>query len=215
MDVISYFHVYGTLPSNEMHMYLLVQFIIEGLVSLVIGVSCFWILPDTPTLSTRWLQPGEIRFLNLIHQATRGSSRDELAKKQVDRKTAQKNFFSTLWMVMKDSHIYLQAMVYMSNTVPNYGLKFTMPQIIRNMGFTSTNAQLLTAPPYLAGAITAVVVAGFADKSRFRFPFILGPQFLLIVAYSVLFVKADKIESNVALCYVMVILACMGVYPIM
>lgn len=103
----------------------------------------------------------------------------------------------------------------MSNSVPNYALKFTMPQIIRNMGFTSTNAQLLTAPPYMMGAITAVVVAGFADKSSKRFPFILGPQALLIVAYSVLFVKAANIEDNIPLCYVMVVFACMGVYPIM
>jgi hypothetical protein len=33
-----------------------------------------------------------------------------------------------------------------ANTYLSYALKFTLPQIIRNMGFTSTTAQLLTAP---------------------------------------------------------------------
>jgi MFS family permease len=89
-----------------------------------------------------------------------------------------------------------------------------MPQIIRNMGFTSTNAQLLTAPPYLLGAINAVLVSAFADRFSLRSPFILGPQSLVIVAYSVLFVKAADIADNIPLCYAMVTIACMGIYPI-
>lgn len=52
----------------------------------------------------------------------------------------------TLWKVIKDWQLYFLGMVFMSNTVPNYALKFTMPQIIQNMGFTSSNAQLLTIP---------------------------------------------------------------------
>lgn len=45
-------------------------------------------------------------------------------------------------------------------------------------------------------------------------PFIVACQSLLLIAYSVLFVKAPAIASNVPLCYVMVALACIGVYPI-
>jgi len=55
-------------------------FIMEGIVSVVIGVSCFLLLPDSPSLSGRWLKPDEQRFLNLVHQATRGSARDQLTE---------------------------------------------------------------------------------------------------------------------------------------
>jgi cyanate permease len=92
--------------------------------------------------------------------------------------------------------------------------KFQLPQIVRNMGFTSTNAQLLTAPPYLLGAINAVFVSWLADRFTLRSPFILGPQMLVVVAYAVLFVKAANIADNIPVCYAMVSLACMGIYPI-
>jgi MFS family permease len=184
----------------------------EGIVSVVIGLLVLVLLPDTPSLSTRWLNPGEIRFLNLIHQATRGSKRDELVR--TDNKSVKRRRWGTFIQVISDPKIYLQAIVYMSNSVPNFALKFTMPQIVRNMGFTSTNAQLLTAPPYFAGAFASIFFAAFADRSKYRFPFIIGPQCLAVIGYAVLFVKADKIESNVAVCYVMVVFACMGIYPI-
>lgn len=182
----------------------------EGIISVLIGITCFFLLPDTPTLSGRWLKPGEIRFLNLIHQATRGSKLGELADAEQDKQP----FWQVMRQVIMDGKIYLQVLVYCSNSVPNYALKFTMPQIIRNMGFTSTNAQLLTAPPYLLGAFNAVLVSALGDRFSLRSPFILGPQSFVIIAYSVLFVKAANIEDNVPLCYVMVTIACMGIYPI-
>lgn len=185
-------------------------FIMEGIVSVLIGISCFFLLPDTPSLSGRWLKPGEIKFLNLIHQATRGSTLGQLADAEQNKQT----FWQTFRQVALDGKIYLQVLVYTSNSVPNYAFKFTMPQIIRNMGFTSTNAQLLTAPPYLLGAITAVVVSALGDRFSMRSPFILGPQSLVIVAYSVLFVKAANIADNIPVCYAMVTIACMGIYPI-
>ena len=46
-------------------------------------------------------------------------------------------------------------------------------------------------------------------------PFIIGPQLLLIIAYSILFNKAANIEDNVALCYFCIFLACIGIYPIL
>lgn len=187
-------------------------FIIEGIASVVIGASCFFLLPDTPSLSSKWLKPEEIRFLNLSYQATRGSKRDELAEEGGNKKSLAK--WSTVKQVLTDKHLYLQVFVYWSNAIPNYALKFTMPQIIKNMGFTSTNAQLLTAPPYFLGAISAVITSLIADRFTRRMPFIVTPQSFLIIAYSVLFVKAANIAQNVPLCYVMVALACIGVYPI-
>lgn len=186
-------------------------FILEGIASVLLGVGCFFLLPDTPSLSGKWLKPEEIRFLNLTYQATRGGTIDA-PKEGTQHK---KNFkWKVLAQVLTDKHIYLQALVFLSNTVPNYGLKFTMPQIIRNMGFTSTNAQLLTAPPYFLGAISAVVFSYFSDRTNKRMPFLISAQSLLIIGYSVLFVKAGDIKNNIATCYVMVALVCIGVYPI-
>lgn len=90
-----------------------------------------------------------------------------------------------------------------------------MPQIIRNMGFTSTRAQLLTAPPYFCGAISALVSSLMADRFKWRMPFIVSSQSLLIIAYGILFAKAEDIADNVPLCYFAVFVACVGIYPIL
>ena len=41
---------------------------------------------------------------------------------------------------------------------PNYGTKFTMPQIIRNMGYTRSNAQLMTVSPFAIDTISVYLV---------------------------------------------------------
>ncbi|GAB7364040.1 hypothetical protein MBLNU230_g4597t1 [Neophaeotheca triangularis] len=185
-------------------------FILEGIITVVIGAFTYFLLPDDPSSSSRWLNNDEIRYLELNHFVHRG------LRKQVEVPGEKKRFsWRTLRQVLFDWQLYLQAMVFMSNAVPNYGLKFTMPQIIRNMGYSSANAQLLTAPPYALGAVSALVSAILADKFRWRMPFIVGSQSLLIVAYAILFSKAGDITNNVAVCYFAVFLACAGVYPIM
>lgn len=72
-----------------------------------------------------------------------------------------------------------------------------MPQIMSNMGFSRTVAQLMTAPPYACGAISAVTSAWFADRLTWRMPFLVGAQSLLIIAYAVLFVFAADISNNI------------------
>jgi len=72
-------------------------FIMEGIISVVIGASCFLLLPDSPTLSSKWLKPDEQRFLNLIHQATRGSARDQLVEPGQKKRTVK---WSTIKQVL-------------------------------------------------------------------------------------------------------------------
>ncbi|KAF0327783.1 major facilitator superfamily transporter [Colletotrichum asianum] len=114
-------------------------FILEGLATVLIGVMCFFFLVDSPVLS-KWLDPEEIRFLELRQQARRVVRPNEFRDHHFDKHA----FLS----VLTDWKIYLLILANWSNAVPNYALKFTMPQIIKNMGFTAANAQLLTIPPY-------------------------------------------------------------------
>jgi MFS family permease len=85
---------------------------------------------------------------------------------------------------------------------------------VKIVGFRNTDAQLLSAPPYIAGAISAVVVAKFADRFTWRWPFIVGPLLSLMSAYSVLFSYSANISNHVALCYTAIHWATMSVYPI-
>ncbi|KAJ4359015.1 hypothetical protein N0V95_002551 [Ascochyta clinopodiicola] len=188
-------------------------FIIEGIATVLMGVAVFWLLPDSPDHAVgRWLTEDEARFLRLNNIATRGIKKKRSVNADGKKERVRWGVFG---QVAKDWQIYLQAMIFASNAVPNYGLKFTMPQILKNMGFTSTKAQLMTAPPYACGAISALLSSLLADKFTWRMPFIASGQALLIIAFAILFATAENIKDNVALCYFAVHVACIGVYPIL
>jgi MFS family permease len=88
-------------------------FLLEGIASVVMGVVCFFLLPDSPSHAEgKWLTKDEARFLNLSHVATRG-----VAKKVVDGE--KKKFeWGVLGAILMDWQLYLQALVFASNAVP-------------------------------------------------------------------------------------------------
>ncbi|KAF3930331.1 hypothetical protein ABW19_dt0205570 [Dactylella cylindrospora] len=182
-------------------------FIMEGIITVALGAICYLFLIETPALSTKWLDQEEIRYLELRQLARRIHVPKDYREKGFDKQA--------LIEVLTDWKIVLLIFVNWSQAVPNYALKFTMPQIIKNMGFTSANAQLLTIPPYSCGAIAAYGFSVFADRKSWRMPFILVPQICVIIAFSILFAKAADIKDNVPLCYFAVCLSCFGMYPIL
>lgn len=93
------------------------------------------------------------------------------------------------------------------------GLKFTMPSITKSMGFTSSQAQLLTIPPYVAGAISAVCLSKLSDKYQWRYPFIMGPMTCVLLGFCILLPLAKSISTQIAACYIGVMLICIGQYP--
>ncbi|KAL4768644.1 major facilitator superfamily domain-containing protein [Aspergillus nidulans var. acristatus] len=179
--------------------------ITEGLATIVLAILSFFLLLDSPALSSSWLTPSEIRFLELRQLAN--SVQSPHNRKRVN--------WSAISSVLTDWKIYLLILGSWSNAVPNYAMKFTMPQIIAGMGFTSARAQLLTIPPYALGAFSAFTFSIFADRYAWRMPFIVVPQLAQVVAFSILYTHAAKIEENIALCYFGVCLACFGMYPIL
>jgi MFS family permease len=188
-------------------------FIIEGILTVVLGASAYFILPDSPAHSSRWLSQSEIGYLQHLYKTyRRGTVNTENA--EGERAKPKGHDWKTLRSVLLDWQIYLQALIFTSSSVPTYAMKFTLPQIMVNMGFSRTNAQLLSATPYVCGAISALIVARIADKFFWRLPFIIGPQTSLVVAYAVLFSFSAKISDNVALCYTFVHWAMISVYPI-
>ncbi|CAH0046591.1 unnamed protein product [Clonostachys solani] len=181
-------------------------FILEGIASVIAGIMTFFFLIDTPSLSP-WLTPDEKKYLELRQLAVQGNSMRA-------REAEKSRKWEILRSVLTDWQIYLQALVYWSNTVPNYGMKFTMPQIIKNMGYSNSNAQLLTIPPYVLGAISAYVSAVFSDKFKWRMPFIVGAQLLVVIAFAILFSLSAKVKDNTAVCYFAIFLCSVGFYPI-
>jgi cyanate permease len=56
-----------------------------------------------------------------------------------------------------------------------YGFTYSAPTIILELGYTSAQAQLLTIPIYVLGAISTIFFSWLADRRQTRWPFIVIP----------------------------------------
>ena len=87
-------------------------FIIEGLITVVLGVGCFFLLIDSPGLSTKWLDQDEIRYM-VIQQFIKDGGHPE--------KEQEKTALKDIWGVMKNWRLYLLAYIMMCQSACNYG----------------------------------------------------------------------------------------------
>jgi sugar phosphate permease len=148
-------------------------FIIEGLVTVVAGVACFWLLPDSPSTAS-FLKPEERRFLVHRLQTDSGTKTGQVG-------TNDKFDWAVFRSALTDWKIWVAVIVYWGNTISIYGFNYSAPSVINGLGYTAAQAQLLTMPIYILGAIATVVVSFFSDRHKTRWPFIVGPYCLTAI----------------------------------
>ncbi|KEF57115.1 uncharacterized protein A1O9_07305 [Exophiala aquamarina CBS 119918] len=180
-------------------------FLLEGIATVVLGIACFFLLIDTPALSTRWLDPEEIQYLELSMFIKQGGKfrEEESGFKWRD-----------LRIVLTNWRVYVQAYFLICQSALSYGTKFTLPSITKAMGFSSTNAQLTSAPPYVAAAISAIIFARLSDRFYWRMPFVVIPMGIVTIAYSVIISLHGELQAKKGVAYFSVVLAVVGIYPI-
>jgi MFS family permease len=81
------------------------------------------------------------------------------------------------------------------------------------MGFKGTNAQLMTVPPYVAGAISAVIFSTLSDRFYWRMPFVVAPLLLIVTGYSIIMGLKGQLQAHIGPGFFAIILTCMGIYP--
>ncbi|KAK7415768.1 hypothetical protein QQX98_005681 [Neonectria punicea] len=152
-------------------------FIIEGAITAVICFIGRFIIIDFPTQANKFLSPAEKEFIiNRINH---------------DRGDAEEDTINTakIFHHLKDWRLYCWAFNMMASTLPGYAYSYFLPVILRDgMGYSSTQAQLLSAPPYILAAIMTYVSGWLGDRYKLRGPIIAVHQALtaagmLITAY--------------------------------
>ncbi|KAE8386964.1 major facilitator superfamily domain-containing protein [Aspergillus alliaceus] len=81
-------------------------FILEGLATVILGVACFFFLIDSPLLSSRWLEPDEIRFLELQKFIKEGGP-----FKNEEQDKNQRSRWKDLVVVMSNWRMYILAYI--------------------------------------------------------------------------------------------------------
>ncbi|EXJ69253.1 uncharacterized protein A1O5_07289 [Cladophialophora psammophila CBS 110553] len=178
-------------------------FILEGLLTLMVGMACAISLPNGPQ-TARFLSAEEKDCIigRLKRDAHEGG--DELIG---DTPFEMRYLYDTL----KDWKIYLSVIIFWGNSISTYGFIFSLPIVIKGLGYSAANAQLLTIPIYATALLVTIITCYYADHTKQRSPFIIYPFMLAVVAYAILIaLPKDKYPGAR---YGMLFVVAAGLYP--
>ncbi|GJE96617.1 MFS general substrate transporter [Phanerochaete sordida] len=148
-------------------------FIIEGIVTVVVGVAALFILVDFPSTAS-FLTPRERAYV-VYRTKFDGSSVGE-----------QEQFrWRYVLAAFLDWKTWTHALMFVSLVGPLYGISFFLPSIINNFGFSAARSQLLSVPPYVFAALLGVGVALLSDARALRWPCVLLGHALCLAGFAV------------------------------
>jgi ACS family tartrate transporter-like MFS transporter len=129
------------------------MFLIEAFPALIMTFAVLHYLTDRP-VDAKWLKPEEREWL----------------QGRLDRERAEREAILDLsWFrSMLDWRVIALGLVYMGCNIPQYGLSFFLPQIVKAFGVSNLTAGFITAVPYLVGAIGMVAWGAHSDRTGER-----------------------------------------------
>ncbi|KAK6397494.1 hypothetical protein LTR65_006471 [Meristemomyces frigidus] len=153
-------------------------FILEGLVTAVIGLASKWFIAD-------W--PEDVTFLTddektlLIARLTA-----DVADAKMNRldKPAAKRIFT-------DWKMYCGVFMYMGVVNTGYATSFFLPTIITELGFKAEAAQVRSIPIFIVAAAVCGITAWLTDLLRHRYAFCITGVCIATIGYGVLLCEAS------------------------
>ena len=128
-------------------------FICEGLPTVLLGLIVMFYLTDGPE-KANWLAVDERDWLL-----------DRLRRERAVREAHGRH---TLWEALAHPRVVVLSLVYFGTAAANYALSFWLPTIVKEFGVTNLQTGIITAVPYLVGAVAVVVWPLLSDPMRER-----------------------------------------------
>ncbi|KAF8891797.1 major facilitator superfamily domain-containing protein [Infundibulicybe gibba] len=135
-------------------------FIIEGAITVFLGCLCFFFVPDFPDKNTFLTAEQTAMVLKRIEDDRGDSVPDKVT-------------FRKVLTHLSDWTLWAYGIMFMCVTLPAYALAYFISIILNDMGWSKTQALLLSAPPYGPAIATAIFFAWLSDKTKHRSGFIL------------------------------------------
>lgn len=169
-------------------------FIIEGLLTLVVAAFAKWAIYDYPSTA------------NFLTQEERVEVESRL---KLDRTSlADEYHIKYLYHALKDWKIWVHMFITIGIYTPLYSFSLFLPTIIKAMGYTNNESQLMSVPPYVVACLCTITGGYLADRTRKRGPFMIFFCVIALIGYAMLIsTDAPKVQ------YAGVFFAASGIYP--
>jgi len=167
-------------------------FIIEGGATILLGIVCWFYLPDCPAKAW-FLTPEERELATQRLQHSEEMDDQGIVPDHIETKSP---VWSTLLSVLKDWKLYLHCLIGLCG-FPMYCLSLFLPSIIKELGYTSLTAQAMSAPPYIVGCAILLLVSWHSDYTRERGLHVAIPFFVAGIGFLLLAVLRDTISVEI------------------
>lgn len=172
-------------------------FILEGIITVVIAVAAFFVLPNFPR-TTSWLTEEERQLA--VYRLQEDVGEDDWVSPE------SQSFFGGLKLALMDVKTWILTILLLS-IVSSASVTNFFPTVVKTLGYSNVTTLLLTAPPYVLAVITTFANAWHADRTGERFYHIVLPLCVGVAA----FILAAATNST-APRYVAMMLMVPGVY---
>lgn len=162
------------------------MFLIEAAPAILMTLAVLYYLTDRPK-EAHWLEPSESQWLQ-----------DRLDAERANR---EKHGALSWFRSMLDIRVIALGFVYMGCNIPQYGLSFFLPQIVKGFGGLSNfEIGCVTALPYVVGAIGMLVWSRHSDKMAERKWHTVIPLAIIVVGLALAAVMPTPLTKMIFLC---------------
>ncbi|KAF2625565.1 MFS general substrate transporter [Macroventuria anomochaeta] len=172
-------------------------FLIEGAPTVLCAVLVYYRLPDSPDTA---------QFLT---DEEKLQARQRLAT--VDRTAKSKVSWTQVFAGLTDYQNWVHATIHFCCNYSFAALSNFLPTIVRDMGYSSVNAQGLTAPAYFLAFLCCMFAAWGSDKYGKRGWFVAGFATMGTVGYLMLAAIQDELKIGPR--YAAIYFATCGIFP--
>jgi hypothetical protein len=170
-------------------------FFFEGLITVIIGaLAPIWM----PT------KPSDAYFLN---DRERFIAAERLAREH-KANPDEKVTWVHIKLAITNIHNYTCALGFFLINITVQGLSVFMPTILRELGYTSIEAQLYSVPPYVLACVATVAMAYASDKTRQRGIYLAVFSLFAIIGFAILIW-----ETRSSIRYMAIFFVTVGAFP--
>ncbi|KAI8686431.1 putative transporter [Fusarium keratoplasticum] len=154
----------GNLPKSGMFERWRWIFLVEGLLTVVLSAFVYWLMPNSVN-SASFLSAS---FLSAEERQVAVKRIDEENKMHVGGEDQSPWRLAVLKKALWNANTQLVSLGIMMSLLSLTSLSLFMPTLLKSMGYSSTNAQLLTVPPYVLAACVCIAASFASDHFRAR-----------------------------------------------
>ncbi|KAF7359095.1 MFS domain-containing protein [Mycena sanguinolenta] len=132
-------------------------FLIEGAITVVVGLVSFFFMPASPD-HARFLNDEEKSYIKAKLKEDGAISGDD----------ADSFSWAEVGKAFVSIHVLIVGIVFFFSGVVLYSLAYFTPSIIQTLGYTAAKAQLMSVPPFAVAFVVAMIAAWISDRYKCR-----------------------------------------------